>query len=267
MTTDVLKRNNVQVTGRGRQPMLFAHGFGCDQTLWRLITPAFEADYRLVLLDYTGSGRSDSTCYDREKYNRLDGYAQDILDVVQALDLKDVVLVGHSVGCMIGLLAANAAPDRFSRLVMVSPSPCYINDGPYKGGFDQAEIDLLLEAINRNLEQWKDDFAPKVIGNTDHPETVEAFRALFCSGDPAIARQFAAVTFRSDNRSDLRKNRIPTLVLQCSDDLLAPVEVGTYVHRQMEGSTLQIMEATGHCPNMTAPDETIRLIQDFLRKS
>src|SRR3954447_25939620 len=224
--TDVLSRNNVKVSGSGTQPMIFAHGFGCDQTMWRFVTPAFEADYRVILFDYVGSGKADVSAYDPDRYATLDGYAQDVLDICAALDLHDVIFVGHSVSSMIGVLAANRAPERFSRLVMVGPSPRYINDTGYVGGFERADIEGLLDLMDKNYIGWANFLAPVVMKNGERPELTKELHDSFCSTDPKITRRFAETTFFSDNRADLPRLRVPALILQCSEDAIAPVEVG-----------------------------------------
>jgi sigma-B regulation protein RsbQ len=236
---DVLARNNVKVFGRGTQPMLFAHGFGCDQNMWRFVTPAFEADYRIVLFDYVGSGKSDLDAYDAHRYATLDGYAQDVLDVVHALDLHDVIFVGHSVSGMVGVLAANREPDRFARLVLVGPSPRYVNDPPYVGGFERGEIDGLLETMEKNYIGWANFLAPAIMKNPDRPELGQELEASFCSTDPVIARNFAEATFFADNRADVREVQVPSLILQCSEDIIAPTVVGEYLHREMPRSTFR----------------------------
>ena len=265
MSVDVLARNNVKVLGHGTQPMLFAHGFGCDQNMWRFMVPAFADDHRIVLFDYVGSGQSDLEAYDAERYASLDGYAQDVLDVCHALDLRDVIFVGHSVSSMVGVLAANREPDRFARLVLIGPSPRYLNDHPeYEGGFDRADIEGLLETMDRNYVGWANVLAPAIMKNPDRPELVAELTASFCSTDPVIARRFAEATFFADNRSDLTRVTVPSLVLQCTDDMIAPAAVGEYVHRNTPGSTLRTMRATGHCPHMSAPEETIALVRQYL---
>ena len=267
MATGILARNNVTIRGEGTQTMLFAHGFGCDQNMWRFITPAFEKDYRIVLFDYVGSGKSDWSAYSRARYHRLEGYAQDLLEICAELDLRDIIFVGHSVSSMIGVLAANQQPERFAHLIMVGPSPRYTNDGDYIGGFERADIEGLLDTMERNYLGWASFLTPIVMKNADRPELTQELHASFCSTDPEIARCFAEATFFSDNRADLPKVRIPSLVLQCSDDAIAPLSVGEYTSRQLSGSTLRIMEATGHCPHMSHPEETIRVIKDYLARS
>jgi sigma-B regulation protein RsbQ len=263
--SDVVARNNVRIFGRGTQPMLFAHGFGCDQNMWRFVTPAFENDYRIVLFDYVGSGKSDIAQYDPQRYSSLEGYAQDVLDVCRALDLRDVIFVGHSVSSMIGVLAANVAPKRFARLVMVGPSPRYINDAPdYVGGFERADIEGLLEMMDKNYIGWANFLAPAIMKNPEHPELSEELEASFCSTDPVIARGFAEATFFADNRADLPAVRVPSLIMQCSDDMIAPLAVGDYLNATLPGSTLHVMKATGHCPHMSHPDETITVIREYL---
>jgi sigma-B regulation protein RsbQ len=265
MPVDILKRNNVRELGRGAQPMLFAHGFGCDQHMWRYVTPAFENDYRIILFDYVGAGKSDWSAYDADRYSTLEGYAQDVLDICEALDLHDVIFVGHSVSSMIGVLAAIAQPERFAKLIMVGPSPRYINDAPdYVGGFERSDIEGLLETMDKNYIGWANFLAPAIMQNADRPELGAELTESFCSTDPVIARQFAKATFFSDNRSDLAQVAAPSLILQCSDDIIAPNAVGEYLHRELRDSTLRVMKATGHCPHMSAPDETVRLIKEYL---
>jgi len=265
MSQDVLTRNHVKVFGAGTQPMVFAHGFGCDQNMWRFVAPAFADDYRIVLFDYVGAGKSDLSAYDPERYARLEGYADDVLDVIHALDLRDVILVGHSVSSMVGVLAANREPERFAHLVLVGPSPRYVNDHPaYVGGFERSDIEGLLEMMDKNYIGWANFLAPAIMKNPDRPELGAELTESFCSTDPVIARRFAEATFFADNRDDLARVRIPSLILQCSEDIIAPLEVGEYVHRNLPGSTLRVMEATGHCPHMSHPEETIRLIREYL---
>lgn len=262
--SNILVRNNVRVLGEG-QPMLFAHGFGCDQNMWRFVTPSFTEQYKIVLFDYVGSGKSDISAYNNEKYDDLNGYASDVLDIIEALGLRDTIFVGHSVSCMIGLLAAIKKPGLFSKMIFVGPSPRYINESPsYTGGFEKKDIDELLETMDRNYIGWANFLAPVIMKNPDRPELGEELVESFCSTDPVIARQFAKVTFLSDNRNDLKKLKIPTLILQCTDDLIAPLQVGDFLQQQIAGSTLKVMKATGHCPHMSAPAETVALMHDYL---
>jgi sigma-B regulation protein RsbQ len=244
--------------------MLFAHGFGCDQNMWRYVAPAFEDAFRVVLFDHVGAGRSDTGAYDREKYGTLDGYAQDVLEICRELDLDDVIFVGHSVSAMIGVLAAARDPARFEALVLVGPSPRYIDDDDYVGGFSRTDIDELLESLESNYLGWSAAMAPAIMGNPDRPELGTELANSFCRTDPAIAEHFARVTFLSDNREDLTVVNIPALILQCSDDIIAPPAVGEFVHAKMKNSVLVRMKAIGHCPNLSAPDETITAIKGFL---
>jgi sigma-B regulation protein RsbQ len=244
--------------------MLFAHGFGCDQNMWRLITPAFADTYRIVTFDYVGHGRSDLSAYDPYRYLSLQGYADDVLDIVRELDLRDVVLVGHSVSAMIGVLAANREPERFAALVMIGPSPRYLDDEGYVGGFSRSDIDELLESLESNYLGWSSAMAPVIMGRPDRPELGAELTNSFCRTDPKIAAEFARVTFLSDNREDLPKVSVPCLVLQASQDAIAPPVVGEYVHAQLPDSRLTVLDAVGHCAHLSAPDETIAAIKAFL---
>ena len=261
----VLERNNVTLSGpTGAQPMLFAHGFGCDQNMWRHVAPAFEDRYRVVLFDHVGAGRSDLSAYDRSKYSSLQGYAEDVLEICRELELHDVIFVGHSVSAMMGVLAAAEEPARFDRLVLVGPSPRYLDDAGYVGGFTRDDIDGLLESLESNYLGWSAAMAPVIMGNAGRPELGEELTNSFCRTDPAIARQFARVTFLSDNRDDLHRVDVPTLVLQCRDDAIAPVAVGEFVRRELPRAELVLLDATGHCPNLSAPEETVAAIEAFL---
>ena len=265
MTSTVAFRNNVKVTGRGSRTMLFAHGFGCDQNMWRSVVPAFEDQFRIVLFDYVGSGRSDLLAYDRLRYSTLEGYSKDILDICEELDLSDVIFVGHSVSSMVGILAANQQPTRFSRLILVGPSPCYINDlSGYVGGFERSDIDGLLDMMDKNYIGWASFLGPAVMANPDRPELAIELTESFCSTDPDIARRFAEATFLSDYREELSKVTVPSLIMQCSEDIIAPLEVGDYLDLNLPQSTLRVMKATGHCPQLSHPEETIRVIRDYL---
>jgi sigma-B regulation protein RsbQ len=247
------------------RPIVFVHGFGCDQAMWRFVAPDFEVDHRVVLLDHVGAGRSDLTAYDPEKYGSLHGYASDIVEICRELDLRDVVLVGHSVSAMIGVLALQEAPELFGALVMIGPNPRYIDDGDYAGGFSRADIAGLLDSLDSNHLGWSAQMAPVIMGNhPDNPELAEELTNSFCRTDPDIARQFARVTFLSDNRADLATVAVPTLVLQCSEDVIAPAVVGRYVHQAVPGSRFTQLAAVGHVPHLSAPRETTAAIRDFL---
>jgi sigma-B regulation protein RsbQ len=246
------------------QPMMFAHGFGCDQNMWRHVAPAFADEYRIVLFDQVGPGDSDHAAYSRAKYGSLRRYAEDVLEICRELELRDLIFVGHSVSAMIGVLAAVEEPERFAKLVLVGPSPRYIDDGDYVGGFTREDIEGLLESLDSNYLGWSAAMAPAIVGAEQPDELKEELTNSFCRTDPEIAKHFARVTFLSDNRADLAAVVTPALVLQCSDDVIAPHAVGEYVHRQIRGSELVLMEATGHCPNLSAPEETVAAIRAFL---
>ena len=262
----VRQRNNVHVSGHGAPPMVFSHGFGCDQNMWRFVAPRFESTHQTVLFDHVGAGGSDSSAYDRQKYSTLDGYASDVLELLEELDLEDAIFVGHSVSAMIGVLAARRNPERFGALVLVGPSPRYLNDDGYEGGFSRQDIEELLESLESNYLGWSSAMAPAIMGNAERPELGAELANSFCRTDPKIAAQFARVTFLSDNRADLSDLRIPTLILQCSDDIIAPPAVGRFIHEHMPDSTLVQLMATGHCPNLSAPEETSEAIASFLRQ-
>jgi sigma-B regulation protein RsbQ len=264
LNTPAIHRNNVRVHGKGERPILFAHGFGCDQNMWRYVAPAFEEEFKVVLFDHVGAGKSDATCFDRTKYRTLNGYADDVLDICGELDLQNITFVGHSVSSMIGVLAENREPDRFNNLVLVGPSPRYVNDGAYVGGFERKDIDGLLDMLDSNYLGWASTMAPVIMGNADRPELSNELENSFCRTDPQIAKFFARVTFLSDNRADLANVRARTLILQCSDDAIAPLSVGEFVRREIPNSEMVIMKATGHCPNLSAPDEMIAEMRRFL---
>jgi sigma-B regulation protein RsbQ len=261
----MVERLNARVSGnQDGQPMLFAHGFGCDQNMWRYVAPHFESRFKVVLFDHVGAGRSDLTAYDPDRYSTLSGYADDVLQLCHELELAEVVFVGHSVSAMIGVLASLAEPERFARLVMVGPSPRYMNDADYRGGFDEQDIQELLQSLDSNYLGWSSAMAPVIMGNPERPELGDELTASFCRTDPDIARRFARVTFLSDNRADLPCVRVPTLVLQCRSDAIAPTEVGEYVARQIPNSSFVLLDATGHCPNLSAPEATRDAIATFV---
>ncbi|MGN7409093.1 alpha/beta fold hydrolase [Sporosarcina sp. SAFN-010] len=266
MNRNTLIRNNVNVTGKGTKAMIFAHGFGCDQNMWRLVAPAFEENFRVILFDYVGSGKSDYSAYSSTKYQDLHGYAQDVLDICDALDIKDAIFVGHSVGSIIGMLASIQEPTRFERLVMLGPSPCFLNDPPlYKGGFEKEDLEGLIGMMEMNYIGWANYLSQVIMKNPERPELFQELEESFCSTDPTVARQFATATFFSDHRNDLQNVTVPSLILQCSDDAIAPIEVGKYMHSVLAESEYALMEATGHCPHLSHPEETIRLISDYLK--
>ena len=262
---DVVRRNNITELGQpGGRPIVFAHGFGCGQEAWKRVVPHFTADHRVVLFDHVGSGSSDLAAYDRGKYDSLHGYASDLLEILEALDLRDAVIVGHSVASMMAVLAANRDSSRIGALVLLGPSPRYVSDDGYAGGFEQADIDALLDTLDANYLGWSREMAPMIVGNLERPELGEELTESFCGTDPAVARQFAHVTFLSDNRADLLEVRLPTLVLQSTDDILAPLSVGSYVHGAIAGSTYRVLATTGHCAHLSGADEVAREIRSFL---
>ena len=261
---NVTKRNNIQMRGTGTRAIVFAHGFGCDQNMWRFVAPAFEDGFRTITYDQVGAGGSDLASYEKEKYSTLDGYAQDLIEIGNELQLEDAIFVGHSVSAMIGMLAANKAQGMFGRLVMIGPSPRYIDDGEYVGGFSKKQIDELLEFLEANYMGWSAQMAPMIMGNADRPELGEELTNSFCRTDPEIAKAFARVTFLSDNREDLSNVIVPTLILQCSDDIIANQQVGEYVQSKIPDSKIVLLEATGHCPNLSAPEEVVAAMRPFV---
>jgi sigma-B regulation protein RsbQ len=263
-TDAVIKRYNIEVWGNGSQPMLFAHGLGCDQQIWHSITPAFEQDYKLIAFDYIGCGQSDLSAYDSGKYGALSSYAADLLDICNALGLQDIIFVGHSVSSMIGLLAAIEKPGLFKCLIMIGPSPCFLKHDDYDGGFYEEEIEELLNLMKKNYKDWAAFFAPRAMGNLDRPELYKGLRERFNAADPTITLNFARVVFYADNRKDLPKLKIPSLILQIPEDIIVPLSVGTYMHQVMPRSTLTKMNATGHFPHISAPQETVRVIKQYL---
>ncbi len=260
----VLQRNNVVVTGEGVRSIMFAHGFGCDQSMWLPVAAGFEADFRVILFDHVGAGRSDLGAYDAARYASLDAYADDVVEIGRALDLRDAIFVGHSVSAMIGALASIKAPNMFTDLVMVGPSPRYVDDGDYVGGFTHQQVEELLEFLAENHLGWSAAMAPAIMSNPDRPELGERLANSFCATDPEIARQFARVTFFSDNRADLERIPARTLVLQCREDIIAPPCVGEYVHARVPNSRYVLLDATGHCPNLSAPEEVTAAIRAFV---
>jgi len=260
-------RNNINIVGSGQKTMVLAHGYGCDQHMWRFIVAAFQDEFRIVLFDHVGAGKSDLTLYRPEKYSSLNGYADDVVEIIEATAATPAIFVGHSVSSMIGLLAAIKRPECFERLIMIGPSPCYINDGDYVGGFSRADISGLLDTLESNYLGWSSAMAPVIMGNPDRPQLAMELTESFCRTDPEIAKNFATVTFLSDNRADLPRLRIPSLLLQCSEDVIAPPLVGDYLHRNLQESELITLHATGHCPHLSAPDETIAAMRQYLHRT
>lgn len=261
---NIVVRNNVTILGQGDQPLIFAHGFGCDQNMWRFITPAFMDKYQIILFDYVGSGNSDINAYSSEKYQSLQGYVQDLLDIIETLSLQNSIFVGHSISAMIGLLASIQHPDYFKKLIMIGPSPCYLNDDGYRGGFERSDIAELLDMMEMNFTGWASYMAPIAMSNPEQPALTQELKQTFIAADPIIAKEFAEVTFLSDHRSELPKVSVPSLIIQCSEDSIVPIGVGDYLHQHLKNSTLQLLEAKGHYPHISHPNETIQCIADFL---
>ena len=262
--TSVLKRNNVSVIGNGSDVLLFAHGFGCDQKAWNYIKNFFINDYKLVLLDFVGAGKSDLSSYDPIKYSSLDGYATDIIEICDELGLKKAVFIGHSVSCMIGALASIKRPDIFKKLVFICPSPCYISQDNFESAFDQDTIDGLMEVMEEDYITWARATAPSIMNTQNGEGLTNELSGSFCSIDPVIAKQFARVTFLSDNRKDLPLIPVANLTIQCSEDMLAPMSVGQYINENTPNNTLKVLEAHGHCPHMSHPNETVQILHAFL---
>jgi sigma-B regulation protein RsbQ len=263
----VRKRNNVNVAGTGSATMVFAHGFGCDQNMWRYLTPAFEGRFKTVLFDLVGSGASDLAAYDRSKYGSLHGYATDLLEIVEEFADGPVILVTHSVSSMVGVLATVQAEHRFAAHIMVGPSPCYINDADYVGGFSRSDIEGLLDTLESNYLGWSSAMAPAIMGAPDQPELGIELTNSFCRTDPEIAKHFARVTFLSDHRADVPEARTPALILQSTDDLIAPLAVGEYLHRTLPDAVLEIIDNVGHCPHLSAPSASVAAMERFLQRS
>ena len=264
---DVMNRNNIKIVGQGEQAIIFAHGFGCDQSMWRFIVPTFEESYRIILFDYVGSGNSNINAYCSDKYSTLQGYVQDVLDIIEELSLQNVIFIGHSISAMIGMLASIKRPNYFEKIIMIGPSPCYLNmeDG-YFGGFEKSDILELLDMMEMNFNGWASYMAPLVTDHSEHPKLTKELEESFVSTNPLIARQFAEVTFFSDHRSNLSQATVPTLIIQCSNDSIVPIEVGKYLHKHLKNSELYLIEAKGHYPHISQPKETTDIILNYLMK-
>ncbi|KEO74808.1 alpha/beta fold hydrolase [Anditalea andensis] len=264
MGKNLIARNNINRIGSGSQTIMFAHGYGCDQHMWRYITPAFEEAYDIILFDHVGSGNSDENEYRFEKYNTLKGYADDIIELCENLELTEVIFVGHSVSSMIGALAAAKRPELFKQLIMIGPSPCYINDDNYYGGFSKEDIDELIDTLESNYLGWSSLITPVIMGNPDKPEFTEELNNSFCRMNPEIAKHFAKVTFLGDNRQDLSKITTPVLIIQCHPDVIAPIKVGQFVYGSVQNGSYKLLEVSGHCPHLTAPDQTIQALKSYI---
>ncbi|MFD2786803.1 alpha/beta fold hydrolase [Hymenobacter rubripertinctus] len=262
--TYIRKRHDVHVLGSGSRTLLFVNGFGCDQTIWHYLTPALSGQFRLVLFDHVGAGMSDVTAYEPAKYSSLEGYAQDVVDICRELDLSNVTLVGHSVGAMIGMLAAIAEPALFEQLLFLCPSPCYVNEGSYHGGFERQDIQDMLAFMDQDFVGWADEFAPFVMGNPDQPALAAGLLHSFCRNDPTIAKRFARVTFLSDNRADVGRCHTPCLLVQCARDLIAPLEVGSFLAARLPTARLITLPVSGHCPHVSAPTETLEALEAYM---
>ena len=263
---DVMKRNNVRVIGNGEETIIFAHGFGCEQNMWKYIAPQFAERYKVILFDYVGSGNSDITAYDSKKYSTLYGYVQDVLDIIEAMNLKNVIFIGHSISSMIGMLAGINSPDYFEKLIMIGPSPCYLNDANgYIGGFEENDIKELLTMMEMNFSGWASYMAPLAMDQSNDSKLTKELENTFVSTNPRIAREFAEVTFFSDYRESLPLSKVPTLIIQCSNDSIVPIEAGEYLNNNLPNSTIKIMDARGHYPHISNPLETINIITDYIR--
>jgi sigma-B regulation protein RsbQ len=257
-------RNNISVTGRGERTIVFAHGFGCDKSMWRQLTPAFEKDHKVVTFDLTGAGDSDLSAYDFGRYADLQAHAEDVLRICDELSLEDVILVGHSISATIAVLAANAQPERFRALVLVAPTPSFMNDADYRGGFSREDIEGLTEMIDANYLGWSQQMAPTIAGQAPGEPAADDLTQSFCRTDPRIAQHFARVTFYADCREDMKRLSTPSLILHCDDDPLVPMEVGDWMQANIPGSRLEILTVSGHCPHMTAPEQTIQAMRRYL---
>lgn len=262
----VLSRNNVKVIEGDGPVLLYAHGFGCNQNMWDRVTPAFQATHKQILFDYVGSGKSDIAAFDAVKYGELSGYAQDVLDICDALDLSGgVTFVGHSVSCSVGILASIARPALFNKLVLLGPNPCFVNHPPaYVGGFEKEDLEGLLALMDQNYIGWAHYLAPVVSAQGEGGAVTAELTDSFCSTDPTVTKVFAQTTFFSDNRADFSKVKVPCLILQHRTDTLAPLSVGEYVHSQLAGSTLKVLDVQGHCAHMSEPLLVVQAMREFV---
>jgi sigma-B regulation protein RsbQ len=259
-----IQKHNIHTSGSGKRTLMFAHGYGCDQNMWRFVAPHFNSENQVILFDHVGSGQSDHNAYDFETYNTLHAYADDVLEICRELALQDIIFVGHSVSAMVGILAANKNPNLFSKLILVAPSPCFINEGDYVGGFTKEDILELITTLESNYLGWSSFITPVIIGDAEKAEFADELNQSFCAMNPAIAKHFAKVTFLSDHRQDLKESTTEALILQCTPDTLAPVAVGEFLKKELLNSTLQVIHTPGHCPHLTAPDLVIEAIQNYM---
>jgi len=260
----ILLRNNVKILGEGSQVIVFAHGFGCAQSSWKFITDAFLKDYKVILFDYVGSGDSDLSQYEQRKYATLEGYACDVIEIIEALDLKNIIFVGHSVSSMIGMIAALQMPEAFKKLVFIGPSPRYLNDRDYIGGFNVEDIETIFEHIADDYVAWSKQFAPVMIDSPSKPELADFLQECFEATDPSVALAFAMATFKADYRDKLKNLEVPSLTLQGTNDVIAPLSAAEFIHKNTPDNFLVVMKATGHFPHISEPEETIREIKNFI---
>jgi len=261
----VVARNNVTINGSGSTVLMLAHGFGCDQNMWRHLLPYFDEQYTVILFDYVGCGASDYSAYDKDRYSSLTGYAQDVLEICEALSLKDVTFIGHSVSSMIGMHAAIQSPHIFSKLAMICPSPCFLNFPPeYEGGFDKEDLEELINLMDKNYVGWANYLAPLVMGQATDAALTQELETSFCSTDPKYAKPFAKATFFSDDRAMLAKLSLPTLILQSKHDNLASTAVGEYMAQFIPNSQLEVVDAHGHCLHMTNPSIVFSYLREFV---
>lgn len=262
---EILKRNNVNIIGKGEKTIVFGHGLACDQKIWDTILPYFEEDYQIVLYDYVGSGDSDFSAFDTERYSTMHGYAKDLLEILEAIDVGEVIFVGHSVSAMIGILASIEKPEYFENLILIGSSPRYLNEHPnYHGGYDESDIEELITMMEMNFSGWATLAAANFMNNPDRPLLTEQLIEVYNEEDPAMMKSFAEVVFLSDHRQDLPEVTIPSLIMQCSEDSIVPLESAEYLHKHLKNSKLIVMEATGHYPQISYPEETVNTILEYI---